>query len=294
MHTHLHTGDPASLPRTIHLLTIAFLINLLLFFIEIGAGLYGNSIALIGDALHNLGDSFSIFIALLAYHIAERQATEIFSFGFKRAETIGGFVNLLLLLISGCYLIYEGIEKLITPQVVNGPLIVIISVFALVIDGVTARLSHSVSGHNTNMKMLFLHNLADALGSVGVIISGLCAYFMGWNKIDSVIALLIGLYMIIQSVLSCPKIIRILMNAAPEEPTVDQIKKALFDIKGISDIHHIHIWYINERDIGIDFHIIADNTEILDTVQQVLHDKFQIKHSTIQIEKKCVHPTCQL
>ncbi len=272
-------------PKTVQYLIWAFSINLLLTLIEIIAGVIGGSIALVGDALHNLSDAFSILIAIMAYKIGMRQATLRFSYGFKRAEIIGSFVNLILLFISGSYLLYEGILKIIMPQKIDGALIIVVSIFALGVDIVTARLSHKEAAHNTNMKILFFHNLADVLGSVGVIVSGIFVLLFDWNFVDGLIAVLIACYMILQVVVSFPLIITILMDASPMDIDIEEIKNALLSIKGIKDVHHIHVWYINEHEIGFDCHIVGDNLELISEVNRVLKENFDILHTTIQLER---------
>ena len=149
-----------------------------------------------------------------------KKATEKYSYGFKRAETIGGFINLILLFISGIYLIVEGIERLIFPHQIDGWLIIFISILALIIDTLTAKLSHHHAHHNTNMKMVFVHNLADAFGSIGVIVSGLCVVWFGIYRADGIIAVLIAAYMIVQSIISFPQIVNILMNKFFNNDTV--------------------------------------------------------------------------
>ena len=281
-HQHRHLVNS----KTIQYLAIAFGINIVLSLIEIIAGIIGGSIALVGDALHNTSDAFSILIAIIAYRIGGRKATDRFSYGFRRAETIGAFSNLILLFISGLYLLHEGFVKLIAPQKVDGELIIIVSVFALIIDVITARLSHQDASHNTNMKILFFHNLADALGSIGVIVSGIFAIYLGWNFVDGLIAIFISIYMISQAVLSFPGIIGILMDAAPTNMSLEEIKIQLLKIDGIEDVHHMHLWYIDENHLGFDCHIVGNDFELIPLIQKSLKKHFHIEHSTIQLEKK--------
>ncbi len=289
-HAHKHEVNP----KTVAYLTMAFAINLLLTIIELMAGIIGNSIALIGDALHNTGDALSILVAIIAYKIGTRKATDRFSFGFKRAETIGSFVNLILLFVSGVYLLYEGIAKIIRPQEVDGGLIIIVSVWALIIDAATAKLSHHDAHHNSNMKMVFLHNLADALGSVGVIVSGLFVLFLGWTFIDGLIAVIIAGYMIAQATLSFSGIVSVLMDAAPTDIDLTAVKKALLKIKGVKDVHHIHMWRIDEHEIGFDCHLVGCDLDLVQSARHVLKKQFDIHHTTIQLESADTCPKCCL
>lgn len=266
-------------------LYFAFFINMLLTIIELVAGVIGGSIALVGDALHNTGDAMSILIAIIALKIGMKKADDKYSFGFKRAETIGAFVNLILLFVSGVYLFVEGVARLINPEQIDGKMIVWVSVLALIIDTATAKLTHTHSHENMNIKMLFIHNLADALGSIGVIVSGVCVVLFGWNFVDSVIALLIAFYMVFQSVVQFPNITNILMNSAPENISLMEIKNKILSIKNVCGIHHIHIWNLNEKDVSFECHIVAKNRKnLLAEINKVLKEDFGITHTNIQIE----------
>ncbi len=286
---HHHHGDVSE--KTVKYLMISFIINMFLSVAEVIGGIIAGSVSLIGDALHNTSDAFSILIAVVAFKIGRKKADSRYTYGFKRAEIIGGFVNLILLFISGVYLLIEGISRIITPEPIEGEIIIWVSVLALIIDAATAKLSHHDSDHNTNMRMVFLHNLADALGSVGVIISGLCVVWFEIYFIDGVVALMIAAYMIYQSVLSFPKVVRILMNAAPEGLNMDEVLQTLNDIKGVKDVHHVHVWSVNEKDISLECHMVADNMDLAHQAAHILDEKFGIAHCNIQIEScaDCKH-----
>lgn len=280
--------------KSVRLLLCSFAINILLSVAEIIGGIYAGSVALIGDALHNTSDAFSILIAVIAFKIGRRKASAKYTYGFKRAEIIGGFVNLILLFISGGYLLIEGINRLIKPEQIEGQIIIWISVLALLIDVITAKISHHDAHHNTNMKMVFIHNLADAFGSIGVIISGLCVVYFGIYRIDGIIALMISFYMIFQSVISFPKVVDILMNAAPAHLDIEAIKRAILALDGINDVHHIHLWCISENEISLECHIESCDLDIAPKVNALLNEQFGIMHSNIQIEKKSCCTECSL
>ena len=292
-HGHHHHHHEIS-EKTVKYLLISFIINMLLTVVEIVGGIIAGSVSLIGDALHNTSDAFSILIAVIAFKIGRKKADGKYTYGFKRAEVIGGFVNLILLFIAGVYLLVEGIERLISPQEIDGGIIVWVSVAALIIDAATAKLSHHGSDHNTNMRMVFLHNLADALGSVGVIISGLCVIWFGVYFVDGLVALMIAAYMIYQSVVSFPKIVNILMNAAPEGLDLQKIKDELQKIEGVCDVHHLHVWCVSEEEVSLECHIVATDTKIVQQAAHALHDKFGIEHCNIQIEAEHSCLKCNL
>lgn len=293
-HQHMHEHHHEVSNKTVRYLFLSFLINIALSIIEIIGGIIAGSVSLIGDALHNTSDAFSILIAVIAFKISRKKANTKYTYGFKRAEIIGGFVNLILLFISGIYLAVEGIGRIISPKPIDGSMIIWVSVLALIVDTVTAKLSHQDADKNTNMKMVFLHNLADALGSVGVIISGLFVIWMDIYRIDGIVALGIAAYMIYQSVLSFPRIVNILMNAAPDYINTADIEQALRQIPGVKDVHHLHIWCVNEKDVSLDCHLVADDTNPIQAATRILNNRFQIIHTNIQVEKQADCQKCCL
>ena len=293
IHIHHHHHNEVT-QKSVRLLILSFVINMLLSVAEIIGGIISGSVSLIGDALHNTSDAFSILIAVIAFKIGNKKASAKYTYGFKRAEIIGGFVNLILLFISGCYLLAEGIERLINPQQIDGLLIIWISVLALIIDALTAKISHHDAHHNSNMKIVFIHNLADAFGSIGVIISGLCIMWFDLYRVDGIVALIIAFYMIFQSVVSFPQIVNILMNAAPDNIDIEQVKNSLLAIKNIKNVHHLHLWCISEHNVAIECHIESDNNDIIVEATQLLKDKFGITHCNFQVENKSCGECCDL
>ena len=293
IHEHHHHEIEVS-EKSVSYLMVAFVINMLLSIVEIIGGIIAGSVALIGDALHNTSDAFSILIAVIAFKIGQKKASQKYTYGFKRAEVIGGFVNLILLFISGLYLFAEGIEHLIFPQKIDGALIIWISILALIIDALTAKISHHDAKTSANMKMVFLHNLFDAFGSLGVIVSGVCVMLFDIHFVDGLIALIIAFYMVFQSVISFKPIVNILMNAAPEDIDLKHIENAIQKIKGVVDVHHIHVWSISEHEVSLECHIKADNLDLVPKISDMLKKKFNICHCNIQIENKSTCPHCDL
>lgn len=291
MHEH-HHHEVSN--KTVGLLFLSFVINMLLSIVEIISGIISGSVALIGDALHNTSDAFSILVAVMAFKIGAKRANGKYTYGFKRAEVIGGLINLILLFISGCYLAVEGVERIINPEHIDGKMIIAVSVLALIIDGLTAKISHHGAHHNHNMKMVFVHNLADAFGSLGVIISGACVLLWEFFLIDGIIALVIAAYMIWQAVVSFKPIVNILMNAAPESIDLEEVKKTIAKIKGVKDVHHLHLWCIDEHETALECHVISEDMAVAQKIAAKLDAKFAIEHCNVQVEtkEKCCKCSC--
>lgn len=291
-HEHHHHHEVSE--KTVKYLTLSFLINMLLSVVEFAGGIIAGSVSLIGDALHNTSDAFSILVAVIAFRIGHKKATSKYTYGFKRAEVIGGFVNLILLFVSGVYLLAEGVMRLFYPQAIEGRLIIIISVLALIVDALTAKLSHHHAHHSSNMKMVFVHNLADAFGSIGVILSGVCVVAFGVYFVDGLVALMIAFYMIFQAVVSFKPIVRILMNAAPEDVDLQKIKEAIESLKGVEDVHHIHVWCISEHEVSLECHVRGKDLALASKICKMLDDDFGICHANIQLEDASECPECRL
>ena len=285
MHEHHHHHHEVS-EKTVGLLLLSFVINMLLSLVEIIGGLVAGSIALIGDALHNTSDALSILVAVIAFKIGYKKADEKYTYGFRRAETIGGFINLILLFISGVYLAVEGIGRLIRPEQIDGMMIVWISVLALIIDVATAKISHHGAHHSHNMKMVFIHNLADAFGSIGVIVSGVCVMMWQVYSVDGIIALMIAAYMIWQSVVSFKPVVNILMNAAPDDVNMQAVKDEISKIKGVKDVHHLHLWCLDEHEKALECHVVSEDMAVAQKIAKKLDEKFEIEHCNIQVEAK--------
>lgn len=282
--SHHHHHDVDITKANVNRLIFSFVINILLSVVEIVGGIVSGSNALIGDALHNTSDAFSILVAVIAFKIGGKNANEKFTYGFKRAETLGGFFNLVLLFISGIYLLFESVEGFFFPSQIDGNMIISISILALIIDTMTAKFSHSGAEANSNMKMVFLHNLSDALNSVAVIVSGIFVSYFGIYWVDNLIALFIAIYMIYQAVVSSPKIIKILMNAVPEDIDLNEVKDVISQIGGVCDVHHLHLWSLNEKDISLECHIVSKDKDVVKKVIKLLNEMYGISHIYVQTE----------
>jgi len=286
IHHHHHHSDQSSDRGLI----FAVSINILLTAFQFIGGLISGSLALIADALHNLSDAASLGIAIIARKISRKPADDFKTFGYKRAETIAALINLTILVVISIYLVYEAVWRFISPSSINGGIIIIVAGIALVIDLVTAFITLRLSKNNFNMKAAFLHNLSDALSSIAVIISGVLISIYQWFWIDSFLTMILALFILYQAFVMLPKTIHLLMEGAPETIDINDIKSSLSSLKNIEDVHHVHIWSLDEKTIALEAHIVAnintfDEMEALkQLIKQELADKFNITHSTLEFE----------
>ena len=271
-------------------LIVAVSINILLTVFQIVGGIISGSLALIADALHNLSDAASLGIAIFARKISRKPADQSKTFGYKRAEVVAALINLTILVIISLYLLYEAIWRFFDPVSISGWVIVIVAGVALVIDMITALITLRLSKNNMNMKAAFLHNLSDALASLAVIVAGSLIILYQWFWVDTLLTLLLSLFILYQGLAMLPKTIHLLMEGAPEDIDFDAINKSLLSLEGVDDIHHVHVWSLDEETIALEAHVVA-NIETFDEMESIkniikkkLSDEFNIKHSTLEFE----------
>lgn len=269
-------------------LGFAIIINILLTVAQVIGGVVSGSLSLIADALHNFSDASSLLIAYAARKIGRQPADQLRTFGYQRAEVIAALINLVVLVIVGLYLIYEAIWRFFDPQIITGWAVVIVASIALVIDLATAILTYSMSKDSVNIRAAFIHNVSDALSSVGVIIVGALILLFQWYWTDTLITLLIAGYVLYQATLLLPKTIHILMEGAPENININDVVRAMEAVEGVSNVHHVHLWQLDEHRNALEAHVVIHNFSETESIKQLLkleiEKKFSILHSTLEFE----------
>lgn len=293
-HHHHHHVDPNDGDAKVFW---AIMVNLGLTVAQIIGGIFAGSLALIADALHNFSDAISLIIAFVARKIARRPADKSMTFGYGRAEVVAALINYTTLIMIGLYLAYEAIMRFFDPQPVDGWLIVIIAGIALVVDVVTALLTFALSKTSVNIRAAFLHNVADALGSIAVIFAGTLILLYDWRLIDPAVTLLIAGYILWQSFAEIGGVIRILMLGAPEDVDLDAVIDTMRSTDGIADVHHVHFWRMQEHQSALSAHLVLDFDDmdtvggLRDQLKHQLQDRFDISHVTFEIETQADHCT---
>lgn len=276
-------------------LGIAVVINVGLTVVQIVGGILSGSLALIADALHNLSDAGSLVIAFWARRIARRPADGRMTFGYARAEIVAALINFTTLILLGLYLGYEAIMRLFDPQPVAGWTVVIIAGIALVVDLATALLTYAESRDSMNIKAAFLHNVADALASVAVIFGGVVILLYDWTLIDPILTLVISAYVLWHGLAEIGGAIRILMLGVPEGTEPDAVIRAMLEVAGVEDVHHVHLWRFDEKRVSLEAHLVlAPGIHAIaakSDVRRVLRERFGVGHITLETELS--GETCQ-
>lgn len=269
-------------------LGLAVAINVVLTLVQVVGGVVSGSLALIADALHNFSDAASLLIAFAARRISRRPADLSMSFGYARAEIVAALVNYTTLIMLGLYLGYEAVMRLLSPVPVEGWMVVVIAGVALVIDAATALLTYAEAKGSMNVKAAFLHNLADALSSVAVIVGGVVILLYDWTLIDPLLTLLIAAYVLWHGLAEIGGAIRILMLGVPVELDAQAVITAMREVAGVADVHHLHLWRFDERRVSLEAHLVlgegAPAAPAKQEVRHLLRERFGVAHVTLETE----------
>lgn len=293
MTKHHHPVDPKAGDRRV---LAAVAVNLGLTLVQVIGGILSGSLALIADALHNFSDAISLIIAFGARKIARRPSNTDMTFGYGRIEVVAALVNYTTLIIIGLYLLYEALLRFMDPQPVAGWIIVVVATVALAVDAITALLTYQMSKDSVNIRAAFLHNVADALSSIAVIVGGTVILLYGWSLVDPIVTLMIGGYILWQSFREIGPVIRILMLGSPPDIETSAVLACVRNVAGVAGLHHAHFWQIDEHRAALDAHVVIENGKwdqagaIKDVVKNRLKAEFGILHTTLELE--CAENAC--
>lgn len=271
-------------------LAVTIMLNFIITIAEIIGGLISGSLSLISDALHNFSDGIAVIISYIAIRLNRRPKDAKFTFGYKRAEIIAAVFNASVLIGISLYLFFKAYSRFNNPEHVEGGLMTIVASIGLAANIIGTLLLKSGSKDNINIRAAYLHLLSDAVSSVGVIIGGIFIYYYNVYWIDPLLTVLISLYIIKESYVIVKEATEILMMAAPDGIPLNKIDEMIKHIDEIESIHHVHFWKVNERDLHFEAHVkvedmqVSKTERILEKVEKLLHDEFEIGHVTLQFE----------
>jgi cobalt-zinc-cadmium efflux system protein len=289
-HGHAHHGHE----NTDKNLLLSALLNLLVTIAEVIGGLVSNSLALLSDALHNLGDTSAIFIAFLANLISKKEGTSKKTFGFKRIEILAALFNAIVLVVIIIYLFIEAWHRLNNPMPVKGLIMLIVAVVGLVANLLSVLLLKKHAVQSINIRAAYLHLIGDTVSSFVVILTAILIYFFNIYWIDPLVTFFLGIYLLWETYRILKTALDILMQATPEGLDLNLVKEALETIPAIDNIHHVHAWNLSDQDIHFECHVdltsdirISETEIIREAIEEVLKERFRITHVTIQYEYNC-------
>lgn len=265
-------------------------LNVLLTVAEIIGGVISGSVSLVADALHNLNDAIALLIALFARRISRKQPDEQRTFGYRRAEVIGGLISLVALAVVGIFLAYESILRFFEPSAVGGWTMIVVAGIALAVDVLTVVLLYAMRRGSVNIRAAFAHNISDALASVAVILGGVAILLFQVTWVDPLLSLLIVGYIFYQVYTMLPGTVRVLMESAPESLDMASLVRKMQEVDGVDDVHHLHVWQLDEHENALEAHVVIarEDAQEMDRIKgalkQLLKDDFDVRHPTLEIE----------
>lgn len=272
-------------------LLISIVLNIVITVAQVIGGLVSGSLSLLSDALHNFSDVISLIVSYIASKLSKQKASIHRTFGYKRAEILAAFINASTLIIVAVLLIIEAIKRFKNPQEVESGLVIWLSLVAIIGNGLSVLLLRKDSKNNINIRSAYLHLLTDMLASIAVLIGGLLMQYYQIFWVDSLLTLLIALYLIWVGYDLLKTSTKMLMLFTPDDINIKHVVRAVNKLPKVSKIHHVHIWNLSDNELHLEAHldleedisITAFNNLLLD-IENVLHEEFNINHVTIQPE----------
>ncbi|MDP4262196.1 MAG: cation diffusion facilitator family transporter [Bacteroidota bacterium] len=294
-HNHIHSGHSHShLPEHPDSYNKAFIIgiclNIVFIIAEIITGLIYNSIALLTDAGHNISDVAGLFLALLAFRFAKKKATQTFTYGYKKTTVLAAFINAVILLIAIGILGYESIGRLSNPEIVQGDKIAWVAALGIIVNSVSAYLFFKNQKKDINIRSAYLHLLADALVSFGVVVSGIVIVYTKWYWLDPVIGLVIMLVILASTWALLRDSFKMAVDAVPSGIDVEHIRDTILKMADVTDMDHIHVWPLSTTENALTAHVQINEKlnfeEKIKLVQKIKHEleHLNIHHSTIEMD----------
>ncbi len=271
-------------------IALTIILNLFITIAQIIGGIISGSMALLSDAAHNFSDVFALIISYIARKLSGKEQTESKTFGYKRAEIFAAFINSAMLIGIAIALLIEGTKHLISPEKINADIVIWLAALSILLNGISVLLIKKDAKESMNMKSAYLHLFSDMLTSIAVLAGGFAVKYLHLYRIDSVLSLLIAVYLIYMSWGILKDSIKIFMQFTPENINISDIAEEISKIKGVKNAHHIHVWQLDEHEIMFEAHIdtekditISKFEFILSEIKKILHKK-EIHHFSIQPE----------
>src|SRR5690606_14726232 len=288
-HSHSHTDLKG------RNLLISIFLNIAITLAQVVGGLISGSLALLSDALHNFSDVLSLIISYVARMFGKKQASKKKTFGYKRAEIMAAFVNAATLVVVAIFLMKEAVERLFEPQAIESKLVIWLSILGIVANGFSVLLLKKDSKENMNMRSAYLHLLTDMMASVAVLIGGILMSLYELYWVDAALTMLIGIYLIYMGYDLLKESTKVLMLFTPKSIVIQDIVESICTIEPVKNVHHVHIWQLNEDEIHMEAHIdfkqdikLSEFDTILEEIEEHVYHKHGINHVNIQPEfNKC-------
>ena len=262
-------------------------LNLIYVIVEVFFGWRNNSTSLLSDAAHNIGDVSGLLLAFLAFRLQKVKPSKIFSYGFKKGSIVTSFINSILLAFAIGAIAWEGVHKILNPTPLSGSVIMWVALVGVAINFISALLFKKNQKEDTNIKAAYWHLMADALVSVGVVVSGIIIQYTHWYALDGITAIVIAVVVLLSTWRLFKDSAIAILDGVPASVNTDEIKNHLLEVTGVKSIHHLHVWGMSTNENAMTAHIQIENLDQLPMIKKELKKELEehnIKHSTLEFE----------
>ena len=269
---------------------IALLLTGTFMIVEVIGGIISGSLALLADAGHMLTDTLALALAAVAFHVCKRPADRKLTFGYQRLQILAAFVNGLSLLLIVGWILFEAVQRILSPQEVMGQTMLLVAAAGLVVNIVAFVILHRGDQDNLNMSAAALHVAGDLLGSVAAIVAALVIIYTGWTTIDPILSVAVAMLILKSAWALVRRSAHVLLEGAPEWLDVRDMQGRIINaVPGVVSIHHVHVWGLTTQDLMLTMHVClvvdAPNpTEIIRNIKNLLQSDYGIGHCTIEVE----------
>jgi len=291
-HSHSHSAKEA--PKATNRLALALVLTLAFVGVEALAGVYANSLALLTDAVHNLTDGIALALSWYAMRLTARPAHAGKTFGYHRSGILVALVNSTTLALISLWIFYEAYQRLLAPPRVDENILIAVAAVAFFINAGTAWMVHRGSEKDLNLRSSFIHLAGDALSTLGAVLAGLVIKFTGWQILDPIVSLLIGILILGNAWGIMRETVEILLESTPRDLDMNLLVRDLLSVEGVRDVHDLHVWSITQSTRALSAHVLTDDLpmnqcgKIQREITGVLLRKYAIAHATLQLEcEKC-------
>ena len=290
---------PHAHPGSRRALAIVLALNALSCLVEFVAGWWTNSLALLSDAGHMLGDVGAIALSLAAATIAARPAAPDKTWGWWRSEILAALANGVSLVVVAALVLVEAVRRLVAPPDVPGPAIVVVATFGLVINLISVAALSAGRRGDLNLHGAFLHAVSDALGSIGAIVAGVLVMTRGWTLADPLAGVFIAVLVAVAGIGLLRDTVHVLMEGVPSGIRVERLRASLEGAPGVRAVHDLHVWSVTSRFPALSAHVVADpllslaqGQELLDRLRALVGEEFGVRHVTLQLEVQGAGEAC--
>lgn len=273
---------------------VAFILNLSFSIIEFIGGLFTNSVAIMSDSVHDMGDAMSIGISYFLEKKSKKKPDANYTFGYLRYSVLGGLITTMILLIGSIFVIYSSISRIITPVDINYNGMIVLAILGVIINFSAAYFTRE--GDSINQKSVNLHMLEDVFGWVIVLIGAIVMRFTDIRIIDSILSIFVALFIFKSAFTNLKSILDLFLEKTPSGISVEELKHHILEIKGVENVHHVHIWSMDGFNNYATMHVVSNNKDIKALVKEELKEH-GISHSTIEVEKdgeECHDKNCKI